>query len=115
MPCSAHECRIVAQRFDPQIGKLEPPHLMSRTGIGRAVAIERRLPTIVLLCAREKRQLGRIPVTQQEAAEVVTIPGLLLGAKYVFDFRLRVWVGGTERGLGSCVRNQQQEQKIPSS
>ena len=53
---------------------------------------------MILFCAREKRQLRRIPVPRHEPFQVVTVPGFLLRTQHVLDFSLRALVA-IERNL----------------
>jgi hypothetical protein len=49
---------------------------------------------MLFLCAGEKCQVRRIPITVHESVKVVAIPGLLLCPQNVFNFGLRRTVVG---------------------
>src|ERR1700691_5732400 len=107
MPRSTDERRIGAQHFDAQRGELQLSHLVPRTRIRRAVTLERGLPSVTLVRAREKSQVRRIPVTSHEGVEIVAVPGVLLcvqhgldgslrGRQRISDFLRRTWNGWHE-------------------
>src|SRR5580704_17913329 len=100
MPGTADERGFGAEDFDPQVGEFEFSHFMAGTGVPGFVAVDRGLPAMLLFVAGEKSEIRRIPVSGQEGVEVVTVPGVLLGDKDLFDSGFRVG------GRGPALRRQ---------
>jgi hypothetical protein len=112
MPLSAHKPCFRAQQLNAQIGKFKLPHLMSATCVGRSITVHRGLPSIVLLRAGEKCEIGRVPVAGHERFEVVTVPGFLLGDDDMLDSRPGViWGGGASLGMSRVQKYQRQSTK----
>ena len=108
VPRAAHESGFRTKHLNPQIGKIEFPHFMLWAVIHRFVALERRLPSVILFRAGEKGQFGRMPVTGHEAVEVVVIPCILLSVKHLLDgsgcLNWRPVLRGCKEG---CTQNHQ--------
>src|SRR5579862_175951 len=85
VPRAAHERSFGPEDLNAKIREIEFPHFVARTGVSRAIAIERSLPSARLFCIGKERELGRIPVAGHECVEIVTIPGVLLGEQNLLD------------------------------
>src|SRR6185295_2458312 len=80
-PAAARERRLRPQGHDVHRGEIELPHLLARTLVARAIAVEGRLPPASLLAVREEDEVRRLPVACHVALEVAAVPGLDLGGE----------------------------------
>ena len=97
MKFSADERCFGAEHFDAKVREFELSHIVPRTVVGCAVAIQRRLPAGSFFAPRKESQFWRVPVASHEAVEIVMVPGFLLGVQDVFDGRLFVAGRGLRR------------------
>ena len=85
MPGPSHERPLRPQHLNPQIGKIQLPHGVTRTVIRRAISLVRSLPPASLFCSREECEIRRIPIPRHEAIEIMPIPRLLLRRQDMLD------------------------------
>src|SRR5438067_7855979 len=80
-PSAPRHGRLRSQGEDVQHREVEGAHLLPRSLIAAAVAVERRLPAARLLAVREEDEVGRVPIARHVSVQVAAIPGLDLGVE----------------------------------
>src|SRR5581483_2875078 len=60
-------------------------HLLAFRLVGLTIALQRSVPAQRNLCAGEKSELRRVPVTAHKTGQVVPVPGILLHVQHLLD------------------------------